>query len=363
MQLEARKNLTDRVADRLRESILDGHIPSASFLPTERDLARAHRVSRVTVRRSLALLVSEGLLEAVPSQGYRPRPSATANETPNRLAYVVGQAGADNWDPTLTGILSAFQRVLLPHGTAVLAEGIRDRAPEDVFRELARTGVRGVALDSSNPAIQAAAVHSRLPLVVVDSVGARPDVDTVIQDNHAGGRMAAEYLLSKGHTRIGWVGPTRGFAHWTERFSGVREALWSAGVELHREDILQPGHCDHRSEAEEWVRRRMAESTPPTAFVCPWQMMLLGAADALKGRRSPPELCGWSSEREYRELLAPEFLGGLIPATITWRPEEMAQLAWERIELRARNPQVVACRINVCVRLATPQSADKVIRG
>jgi GntR family transcriptional regulator len=55
----------------LRDRILNGAFSSGTRLPNENDLARAHGVSRVTVRRALAELEIEQLIERRPSAGTR----------------------------------------------------------------------------------------------------------------------------------------------------------------------------------------------------------------------------------------------------------------------------------------------------
>jgi GntR family transcriptional regulator len=55
----------------LRDRILTGVFASGARLPTENDLAQAHGVSRVTVRRALAELEQEQLIERRPSTGTR----------------------------------------------------------------------------------------------------------------------------------------------------------------------------------------------------------------------------------------------------------------------------------------------------
>jgi DNA-binding LacI/PurR family transcriptional regulator len=222
--------------------------------------------------------------------------------------------------------------------------------------------VNAVALDTSDPAMQEAVVNAGLRCVIVDAISSRPDLDVVLQDNHEGARMAVRHLLSRGHKRIGWLGPTRGYVHWSERFGGAREGLWTAGLDFAREDILQPENNDAREEAALLLKRRMEAPGAPAAWVCLWQKMVLAAGDVRQALERKLDLCGWSNEREYRELLAPAFLGGEMPAMITWRPEEMAELAWERLELRAREPRTAACRIDVKVRLAEPRRAEDVLK-
>lgn len=54
--------LYDRLADLLRHGIKTGRLGDVEILPSERELANLLAVSRVTVRKSINLLVSEGLL-------------------------------------------------------------------------------------------------------------------------------------------------------------------------------------------------------------------------------------------------------------------------------------------------------------
>jgi len=67
----------------LRDRILTGAVPRDARLPNENDLARAHGVSRVTVRRALAALEDERLIERRRSLGtrviYRPSGALTAD--------------------------------------------------------------------------------------------------------------------------------------------------------------------------------------------------------------------------------------------------------------------------------------------
>lgn len=64
---------TDDVTDRLREAILDGTIPPASWL-READLAETLRVSRTPIREALKRLADEQLVEREANRGCRVRP-------------------------------------------------------------------------------------------------------------------------------------------------------------------------------------------------------------------------------------------------------------------------------------------------
>lgn len=52
------------IADSLRESITNGSFPDGGVLPSESELSEAHAASRVTIRRALEQLRSEGLVDS-----------------------------------------------------------------------------------------------------------------------------------------------------------------------------------------------------------------------------------------------------------------------------------------------------------
>src|SRR5690606_10956702 len=77
----------------LRDRITSGAIPFGTRLPPESVLAETHAVARITVRRALARLAAERLVERRPSAGtrvifQRPAPAVTA-DLANVLANLV----------------------------------------------------------------------------------------------------------------------------------------------------------------------------------------------------------------------------------------------------------------------------------
>lgn len=72
----------------LREQILSGEVPDSARLPSEPALAQAHGVSRVTVRRALDKLASDGMIERRPGSG------TFVNARPARMPVVADLANA-----------------------------------------------------------------------------------------------------------------------------------------------------------------------------------------------------------------------------------------------------------------------------
>lgn len=55
---------TDEVAASIREAILAGDFPERSRIPGESALAEQYGVARVTIRRAIAILEAEGIVES-----------------------------------------------------------------------------------------------------------------------------------------------------------------------------------------------------------------------------------------------------------------------------------------------------------
>ena len=69
----------NRIAELLREKIESGEYPRDTAIPSERKLAAQYGVSRVTLRKALAVLTGEGLLTAVGGKGTFVSPPPIAN--------------------------------------------------------------------------------------------------------------------------------------------------------------------------------------------------------------------------------------------------------------------------------------------
>ncbi|MGW4423822.1 GntR family transcriptional regulator [Streptosporangium sp. NPDC004631] len=65
------RRIYDRIAERLRSQITAGHYPPAGTLPSEAALAQRFHVARSTVRRALAVLEAEGMIDTMPGAGRR----------------------------------------------------------------------------------------------------------------------------------------------------------------------------------------------------------------------------------------------------------------------------------------------------
>lgn len=174
-------------------------------------------VTPVTLRRDLAQLEAEGLLErvhggAVPAPSGSAESNASPRGTTPTIAVLVPSLDY-YWPGVIRGMETAAQR----HGMRLLLRGssyeLHDERP--VLERLVRTeGVRGLLfapnVDSPHGADVVAWLNERdLPVVLVERDAVRPDthepLESATTDHALGGVLAAHHLAELGHRRVGMV--------------------------------------------------------------------------------------------------------------------------------------------------------------
>lgn len=131
----------------------------------------------------------------------------------------------------------------------------------------------------------------QIPFVVVDHRGELgPDTPAVGAMNWAGGRMAAEYLLSLGHRRIATISGTPALGCSQERVSGYRAALEAARVPVDP-DLCRMGNFQYEGGYRETCAL-LDLPEPPTALFAGNDMQAVGALNALwaRGLSAPRDL-------------------------------------------------------------------------
>ncbi|MFI8896405.1 GntR family transcriptional regulator [Streptomyces paradoxus] len=175
------------IAEDLRHQITTGRIKPGERLPSEAGLADRYKVSTVTLRRALAVLQAEGLVEKIHGRGNFVRHPS------RKITYVGGWGTLDPWTAAETALRVTVRTNTVPaqgHLTTLLAvptgsplaefvcishEGESPHGLARIYvpRDLAPAGVLGD--DSSwRETATRFAVLSSPPAVVRETVSARP---------------------------------------------------------------------------------------------------------------------------------------------------------------------------------------------
>jgi len=220
--------------------------------PTIRDVSALAGVSRMTVSRFLR------------------SPEVVQEETRKTVARAIEELGyvPDRAAGALSTRRSGFVGLIVPTITntnfAQAARGLTDMLRRDGFevligytdyddavflrhvRAMLARRAEALVLPSGprSPALQRLLNRETIPLVEIAGIPTTPLDRVVGYSNRTAGRMAAEYLISLGFTRIGAIGAAgEGTARdhrGGRRLDGFREALLQAG--LSDEWVLRQGH-------------------------------------------------------------------------------------------------------------------------
>ena len=125
------------------------------------------------------------------------------------------------------------------------------------------------------------------PMIVWGAAQAGTEQITVGSDNVAGGRMAAEYLLAQGRTRLAFFGNIE-VPEFAARFEGFAQALSAAG---HGQGTLLPLHLTSESSYGE-IEAYLGKNPPPDGIVAASDVIAMSALRALAahGKRVPQEV-------------------------------------------------------------------------
>lgn len=250
-----------------------GGVAYGHRLPSEPELARRYGVSRTTIRRAIAALIEEGVLDARHGAGTFIRPGSGRTRTIGLL--FAESVACDPSDPYAQQLTNYLMRVFAQNGwTLRLAQSV-----EDMRQRLAAE--RGSIVSACVGALFSTTFEDfdllaglPVPLVLLDSE-LHAGVPCVVADNALGMRLAVHRVLELGHRDIVHLAGPEYALSGRERLAGFRAVMAEAGREVRDADI-RCGTFDFAS-GYTAMGRWWAEGRRPTAVICGNDLMALGA--------------------------------------------------------------------------------------
>lgn len=194
--------------------------------------------------------------------------------------------------------------------------------------------------------------HNDLETVLIEYP--RQDLNTVEIDDLAGGEMAAEYLLRKGHQRMGFIGDTSDLGEYailpiTLRLKGFRNGLSKAGLSLPDEFI-----CTSRYEvkdAEKNIKPVLQHPNPPTAIFAATDLQAIGVVNKARqlGFRVPEDLAVLG----FDDLDVADYVG---LSTIHQSLDESGRMAVEILLSRLKDPERPLRHVRLPLRVVERQT-------
>lgn len=264
---------------------------------TSKDIARRLNISQSTVSRALrgdprvSPATTARILEAARQMDYTPNLAARSLIT--RRTGTIGLIVSDITNPFYPELLGVLHNEFALAGYRTVLFDERTDAPlerhvADLVKGAAVDGLVYVSATLGMPLPGSGT--GRIPVVLVNRHLDGDAVDTVVSDNHGGGRAVAEAMHDLGHRRVALISGPENASTSRDRERGFREGLLARGVELD-ETLRRVGQFSHHS-GYQWGLDLLGSRPRPTAIFAANDLIAFGALDAARriGIRVPDDL-------------------------------------------------------------------------
>lgn len=297
-----------------------------------KDIARAAGVSHSTVSRALAdsPLVKEETRQRIchlaREMGYSP--SAIARGLVTKRTRTIGLVVTTIADPFVAEVVRGIEETALDRGYNIVlcnsnAEPQRELAAVNTLREKRVDGII-VSASRVGDLYLPMLVETGVPIVLVNNEHSGSYAYSVVTDDEAGGRLATEYLLDLGHTRIAYISGPELSSTSANRLRGYEQALKSRGLMPDPQWIVS-GNGSARG-GEEGMARLLSLANPPSAVFCYNDVTAIGALLAARrlGRNVPAQV----SVIGYDDIAFAAYTNPAL-TTVEQRKYEMGSLAMQ----------------------------------
>lgn len=267
-------------------------------MATIRDVARHAGVSAGTVSNVLnrpsyvSAAVRERVLNAIADLDFTPRTSARQFRAGRERT--LGLAVADLGNPFFVDVTlgADAEAKSLGVGVVIVHNGLdqtRELHNLDVLIQQRVHGIIITPVEHENLRLEQLADQG-VPIVYVDRVSGERPCCWVRTDDVAGGRLAGEHLIERGHRRLMYAGGTR-ISHQVDlRYDGFLRAVVEGGGEVERLETESWRLEDGAGVGDILLAR--APEDRPTAVMCANDLVALGLMQklALHGVRIPEDI-------------------------------------------------------------------------
>jgi DNA-binding LacI/PurR family transcriptional regulator len=278
------EHLYRQLALRLGRNIREGKLKPGQRLPSMDDLAESCGVTKITVRRALLELKSEGLIYTRPAQGTYVAETLPAlrQRRRNKVLTVglVSRVLTGEPGPYHAEILASLRTEMSKQkGNLVVLPAPQADGP-DISEQMGHANLDAVIfLGPFETDALRRIVRNGPPSVLVDFQLRGLHVDAIAVDNGGGAEKAIDHLVSLGHRDIALVLGDEDAVATKERLAGAQNALQRAGIPasavrtLTGDFLLESGYAAMAS--------LLKGGSLPTAVFCMNDEMAVGAIQAL----------------------------------------------------------------------------------
>ncbi len=282
---DANTPLYKQVYDLLKKDIQNGKYKGGDLLPSERDLSSRFDVDRITVRRSLEMLVNDGLVEKIAGLGTRvkefPAPGMKNAANAKNIMFVLPRASSSVdriTEPFNASLFYRIERECKSREYSLIYSTLGQ--DDDLFKLVNGNNISGIIFVSKiEEKFYEQAMMLKIPAVLVNNKYEM--YPSITADNEKGAYEAVKHLIGLGHRRIGVIRGEKRYITSIERFNGYKRALTDAGIDW-QSQIVTDGDWTFDGGYNAMLKILENKDQLPTAIFAANDMTALGAIEAIK---------------------------------------------------------------------------------
>ncbi|HBE80833.1 MAG TPA: LacI family transcriptional regulator [Firmicutes bacterium] len=257
-------------------------------MPTIKDVAKKAGVSYATVSRALNNHpeineeTRKKIVKISSEMGYQP--NAIAQGLVKKETKTIGLLIPDITNPFFPEVARGVEDAANMEGYSVFLCNTNwsEEQEERYLEVLMQKQVDGIIIGPSSERtghIKKVFHLGIKPAVFISRID-YPNSTSILIDNISGARIAVEYLISKGHKKIAFIGGLKDAFSNQDRLLGYKNALEMNGIPINQDYIL---NGDFKRESGHQATQKVLQvNLRPTAIFAANDMLALGAIQAIK---------------------------------------------------------------------------------
>lgn len=333
-----------RLKEYLKEQMKRGAIAPGNQLPSENMLVDQFKISRHTVRKALDDLEHEGLIYREQGRGtFCAYPAAAKGQT---VAVVTTYISEYIFPAVIRGI----EEVLSAAGCLLLLASTGNAKSKEAtcLENLLQQKIAGLiieptqsARENENLAYYRELENRGIPYLMLHAYYPELDPAYIIQDDEKGGYLVTQHLIRLGHRRIAGLFKADDLQG-VKRRAGYLKALQEHEIEPVPALIGAYETEELYSYPDQFARKILKETPPPTAMVCYNDQVALFVLEALreKGVKVPEEFSLISFDDSSLAVASEVKLSGIKHPKVTMG-RQAARLILDMIKDKTYKPRFV----------------------
>ena len=253
--MNMQKAKTRALYDSLRSKILSNLLPSGTKLPSETELIEQYEVSRYSVRKVLDDLSSEGLIEKHQGKGcfvcQSPDGGSITPNSSRQILLIASRAEHFYFLKSIRGIEKVLQES--GYNLTIKLSNYDSQKEAHLLQKALSENYAGLLIFPSESAYLYTNLYlyryiesNKVPCITLGNKLPCTSLAYVISDDYAGGRIAADYLIQKGHRYFACFMNKEEYSG-CMRYAGFMEGLYKNHIPVHNCKIIWFSHTEQDS--------------------------------------------------------------------------------------------------------------------